>query len=212
MRVTVFGATGSIGQVVVQQLLDTDHEVTAMVRNPVKLSFSHPHLAVITGELSDMGAVRNAVAGAEAVISALGPPVARYGPGTPLTEGTRNILVALKTEQVKRFIGISSPMLIDSHDIPRWVHKVPGWVGRILYPYTLKEMTGMVAAITNADVDYTILRLTRPVDKPPTGVFKSGYLGRDKLGWSMRRSDLAAFIVSQLTDTRYVRAMPVISN
>jgi NAD(P)H-binding len=66
--------------------------------------------------------------------------------------------------------------------------------------------------VTAAPVDYTIVRLTRPVDKPATGVVKSGYLGRDKIGWSIRRSDMAAFIVSQLTDTRYIRAMPVISN
>ncbi|WP_246113895.1 hypothetical protein [Streptomyces montanus] len=51
-----------------------------------------------------------------------------------------------------------------------------------------------------------------PVDKPATGRIKSGFLGHDKVGSAMTRADIAAFLVSQLTDPRYRRAMPVISN
>ena len=37
MRVIVFGATGSIGHLTVQELLKEGHEVTAFARNPQKL-------------------------------------------------------------------------------------------------------------------------------------------------------------------------------
>ena len=61
-------------------------------------------------------------------------------------------------------------------------------------------------------LDYTIARITNPTDKPATGRIRSGFLGHDKVASAMSRADIAAFLVSQLTDDRYRRAMPAISN
>src|SRR4051812_18786228 len=80
MNLTVFGATGGIGRHVVSQALDAGHHVTAYARNPAKLNLTHPNLTVIAGELSDRAAVGRAVAGADAVISALGPSLAPRQP------------------------------------------------------------------------------------------------------------------------------------
>jgi uncharacterized protein YbjT (DUF2867 family) len=74
MRVTVFGASGGIGHLVIQQLLDDGHQVTALVRTPAELALTHAHLTVVTGQLSDRHALEQAVSGADAVISTLGPP------------------------------------------------------------------------------------------------------------------------------------------
>jgi putative NADH-flavin reductase len=78
MSLTVFGATGGVGREVVTQALDDGRHVTAYVRNPAKLTVTHPNLTVITGELTDRDAVQRAVHGADTVISALGPSL---GPG-----------------------------------------------------------------------------------------------------------------------------------
>jgi uncharacterized protein YbjT (DUF2867 family) len=85
MRVTVFGATGKIGRLVVQQLLDAGHQLTALVRNPTKLAISRPDATVTTGQLSDPAAIQQAITDADAVISALGPSLKRSATGTPLT-------------------------------------------------------------------------------------------------------------------------------
>jgi uncharacterized protein YbjT (DUF2867 family) len=70
-HVTVFGASGGIGRLVVQQLLDAGHTVTAYVRNPDKLGMDDPHLAVVSGGLDDAPAIARAVDGTDAVVSAL---------------------------------------------------------------------------------------------------------------------------------------------
>jgi hypothetical protein len=57
-------------------------------------------------------------------------------------------------------------------------------------------------------LDYTIARITNPNDKPATRHIRSGFLGHDPVGSAMSRAD----IVAQLTDTRYLRARPAISN
>lgn len=109
MRVTVFGATGGIGRLVVQQLLDQGHHVTALTRTPGKLNLTHPHLDLITGQLSDRTAVQQAVVGADAVISALGPSLKRSTTGTQLSDGTRAIVEAMDQAKVTRFIGLATP-------------------------------------------------------------------------------------------------------
>jgi uncharacterized protein YbjT (DUF2867 family) len=95
MNVTVFGATGAIGQLVVAELLAARHTVTGYVRNPAKAPATWPpHLRLIVGEITNAAAIDDAVAGADAVISALGPSMDRKASGLPLVEGTRHIVDA----------------------------------------------------------------------------------------------------------------------
>ncbi|WP_405742275.1 NAD(P)H-binding protein [Streptomyces sp. NBC_00028] len=212
MRVTVFGASGAIGRLVVQQLLDDGHNVTALVRAPGKLALTHADLTVVAGQLSDRDAVERAVSGVDAVISALGPSLKRSTTGTQVTDGTRGIVQAMERRHVSRFIGLATPSLADPQDKPHWKHKVLPVLAGLMFPNALAEMKGMTAAVTASDLDYTIARITKPTDKPATGRIRSGFLGHDRIGSAMSRADIAAFLVSQLTDTRYRRAMPAISN
>ncbi len=212
MQVTVFGATGGIGRLVVQQLLDDGHQVTALVRTPAKLALTHSHLTAVTGQLSDRAAVEQTVSGADAVISALGPSLKRSATGTPVTDGTRTIVQAMQAQKVARFIGLATPSLPDPQDKPHWKHKVLPVMAGLMFPDALAELKGMTEAVTGSGLDYTIARITNPTDKPANGRVRSGFLGHDKVGSAMTRADIAAFLVSQLTDTRYRRAMPAISN
>lgn len=102
MNVTVFGATGQIGRLVVGDLLAGGHDVTAYVRNPAKLGHRDPRLVTVIGELSDEARIRQAVRGADAVISALGPLLRHGSTGAPVTDGTKNIVAAMQTEHVGR--------------------------------------------------------------------------------------------------------------
>ncbi|UUU28612.1 NAD(P)H-binding protein [Streptomyces sp. CA-210063] len=212
MRVTVFGATGGTGRLVVQQLLDDGHQVTALVRTPAKLDLTHSQLTSVTGQLSDRDAVQQALSGADAVISALGPSLKRSTTGTQVTDGTRTIVQAMEAQKVTRFIGLATPSLADPQDKPHWKHKVLPVAAGLMFPQALAELKGMTQAVTDSDLDYTIARITNPTHKPATGRIRSGFLGHDRVGSTMSRADIAAFLVLQLTDTRYRRAMPAISN
>ncbi|MDT0321937.1 NAD(P)-dependent oxidoreductase [Streptomyces millisiae] len=212
MRVTVFGGTGAIGRLVVQRLLDDGYQVTALVRTPAKLALTHPRLTVITGQLSDAAAVGEAVAGADAVISALGPSLKRSATGTPLTEGTRIVVEAMEARKVTRFVGLATPSLADPRDKPHWKHRVLPVMAGLLFPNALADLKGMTRAVTDSGLDYTLARITNPTNRPAAGRVRAGFLGHDRVGSAMSRADIAAFLVSQLTDTRYRRAMPAISN
>src|SRR5260370_7754133 len=100
MNLTIIAATGGIGRELLQQAVAAGHDVTAVVRNPAKLSRS---VRAITTDLTapDQVALESAVAGADAVLSGLGPhsnsdagiafqatpplPAAMTTPAVPLT-------------------------------------------------------------------------------------------------------------------------------
>lgn len=212
MRVTVFGATGKIGRLVVEQLLAGDHEVTALVRTPGKLALTHPTLTVLTGQLSDASAVQNAVRGSDAVISALGPSLKRSARGTRPTEGTRTIVAAMQAAGIRRFIGLATPSIPDPRDRPIRKAKILPVLTKIMFPNALTELVGMSAAVSGSDLDWTLARITNPTDRPKKATVRAGFLGRDNVGSARTRADIAAFLVTQLTDATYLKAAPAISN
>jgi putative NADH-flavin reductase len=212
MKLTVFGATGGVGREVVSQALDAGHHVTAYVRNPRKFELSHPNLTVITGELTDRGAVKRAVHGSDAVISALGPSLDRKISGMPLIEGTQTILDAMRAEDVARYIGMATPSLRDARDTPSILGRMVPFMGRTLSPRAYRELLTMSQLVIDSPLDWTIARFTRPTDGARTGTIRAGYLGRERIRASITRADIAAFLLTQTTDTRFHRAAPAISN
>ena len=72
MRLTVFGANGGTGRVLVRQALDAGHTVVAEARRPAEFPFADPCLVIAGADVHDGQAVTKAVAGADAVLSTLG--------------------------------------------------------------------------------------------------------------------------------------------
>jgi dihydroflavonol-4-reductase len=74
MRVMVTGATGFVGAHSTKTLLDAGHDVRLLVRDPARIDAALGPLGVadrpefVTGDMLDAGAVREAVAGCDAVL------------------------------------------------------------------------------------------------------------------------------------------------
>jgi uncharacterized protein len=73
MKIVLYGATGKAGSRILTELLGRGHEVVAIVRNPDKLA-PNDGLTVQQGDLASVEAIAEAIGGAEAVVSAYGPP------------------------------------------------------------------------------------------------------------------------------------------
>ena len=99
MKIAVLGATGRTGRPLVATLLDRGHEVTALVRDPSKVAGSG--ITVVAGSSTDPDAMTALVAGADAVVSALGPT----NKESDLHTQTAQILVDLLPAGA-RFVGI----------------------------------------------------------------------------------------------------------
>ena len=221
MRTTVFGATGAIGQLAVAELLSAGHDVVAYVRNPGKVPPTWDgRVTVVVGEITDAAAVEKAVAGSDAVISTLGASL-RKVVGTPLVDGTRNIVDAMKKHGIFRYVGNGTPSWRDSRDRLTLSARLGGWLARTLArsPFArtslvraYQDMGGMNTVVAESGLDWTIVRFLAPTNGPKRGNPRVGFPGRDKLGMRISRADIAAFTVAQLDDDTYVKAAPQISN
>jgi nucleoside-diphosphate-sugar epimerase len=162
--------------------------------------------------LADAAALREAIDGTDAVISALGPSLRPSTNGTALTEGTRTIVGAMQETGVRRFIGLATPSVPDERDLPTLQGRLIPLMAKTMFPRALAEVIGMSAAVTGSGLDWTLARITNPTDRPAKGTVRAGFLGHEKIGWAMTRPDIAAFLVTQLTDPTYLKAAPAISN
>ena len=212
MNITVFGGTGGIGRHVVSRLLERGHHVTAYVRDPGRLPSADPGLTLAIGELSDLGSIAAAVRGGEAVISALGPSLRPNAAGTPVADGTRHIVGAMRHDGVRRYIGLATTSIPDPRDRPTLKGRLIPALAGLAFPNARRELIGMSEAVTGSGLDWTLARITRLTGRPSRGTLRAGYVGRDDVGASITRADAAGFLVDQLDDTTYLNAAPAISN
>ena len=209
MKLTIFGATGGTGQELVKQALADGHEVTVYVRTLAKLPVAHERLTVIQGQMTEVGKISQALAGAEAVLSALGPTSNK--PERPLTEGMNHIAAAMKTHGVQRLIAATGAGVVDPNDKPQLIGRIFGLALRLFAKNVLADSQGMVVAIRGSDLDWTLARAPRLNDKPGTGKIKVGYAGQGP-GTQLSRADFARFMLDQLVPDTWSRKAPMLSN
>ena len=200
MRLLVFGATGGTGRALLSQGLEQGHQVTAFVRNPAALE-ARPGLTTVSGDVTDAAAVGRAVAGHEAILSALGPRGGQYG---LLPGGVQNIVAAMSQAGVRRLIHVSSFGVGDSLAQMGWVARqivVPLFLRKALDEKEIEE--GIIRA---SDLDWIIARPGGLEDGPRTGVYRCIADPREKVGQPrIARADVADFMLQNLADERFVR-------
>jgi putative NADH-flavin reductase len=204
MKIAVFGASGKTGILIVYQALNQGHEVTAFARQPSKVTIRHNNLRVIQGDVLDMEKVRLAVEGQDAILCALG--VDKNKPNTILSDGTRNILSAMESAGVKRFICMSSAGILGND--------AGFWFGRIFMPlflgHVFADKKRQMKVVENSSADWVILRPTGLTDSPKSFSYK--VVPGIPTSRTIPRSDVADFMIKLVTDKRYDRTMPALSS
>ncbi len=211
MEIIIFGASGGIGRLLVEQALDAGYMVKAYVRNPSKLELTHQNLEIIKGELSDFENIRTAIAGVDAVISTLGPPLKRNYKGWAILDAHINIVKAMEMEGVNRFITIATPSVNFRWDISSIITKMPTVMAKLLFPKAYKEIVMVGNVVSDSSLDWTIVRIIAPNNKPLTGSVKVTF-GETKIKWGISRADIAAYLLLQVEDAQQIYSMPIIGS
>ena len=108
MNILVVGSTGPQGREFVAQALGAGHAVRAFARDPSALQ-SAPGLEVVSGDVFDPPSLNSAVHGQDAAVVILGVSfAAARKPTNVFSQGTRNLITALKAAGVRRLIVVSS--------------------------------------------------------------------------------------------------------
>ena len=208
MKLVIFGATGSIGSQVVAQALNQGYLCTAFTRNPQKLNLKHKNLRVMQGDVMDEKAVEQAVKGQDAVVCVLGS--GKKLTGKIRSEGTQQIINAMKKTGVKRFICQSTLGAGDSWNNLNfyWKYIMFGLILRHVFTdHEIQENK-----VKKSGLDWTIIRPGAFIDGNLTGQYRHGFPPNDKTSkLKISRADVADFILNQLFDDSYLYQTPSLS-
>lgn len=105
-EVVLIGASGFVGTAILNELLNRNYKVTAVVRNPEKMSVKNPALTVVKADVSDVKAIAAICAGKEAVISAYNPGWTNPNIYEDTLKNYPLILEAVKRSGAKRFLCV----------------------------------------------------------------------------------------------------------
>ncbi|MEX1828913.1 NAD(P)-dependent oxidoreductase [Luteibacter sp. CQ10] len=96
MKIVLFGATGNIGRVILDEALSRGHEVIAVVRDPSKIT-ARDRLRVVKGDVTDAASLASPLTGADAAIASLNGDVRSQ---------SKALLAAVDSAGVRRFAWV----------------------------------------------------------------------------------------------------------
>ncbi|WUH89072.1 NAD(P)H-binding protein [Streptomyces sp. NBC_00433] len=211
MRIAVFGSTGATGRQVVAQALAAGHEVTAFLRDPAKAPPAREGLRIEVGQVtSDQAAVTAAVAGADAVVSALGTERSGRGLRSPtlMAEATPRIVRAMEEAEVGRLVWLSA---LGVGDTMEQVPALPRLTYRALRRVYADKAAGE-QVLRRSPLDWTLVYPVLLTNRARTGRYRHGERLELRGMPTVSRADVAEFILGRVTSGDYLRKIAVIAD
>lgn len=104
--VVLIGASGFVGNAILNELLSRGHKVTAVVRNPKKINVTNSKLEIVKTDISDTNVMIEICKGKEAIISAYNPGWANPDIYEETLRNYPLILEAAKRSGAKRLLCV----------------------------------------------------------------------------------------------------------
>ena len=196
MRVIVFGASGGTGRLVVRLGIGRDHEVTAFVRDASKQWFPDA-VTIVQGDPGDGKAVEDAIAGNDAVISALGPVA-----GVTVDEisaATRAIAEAMERIGLGRIVVAANAKVFTDDEVTG------------PYANVAVEHRRDVALLRASGLDWTVVAAPSLTDDAPMGSYDAA-IDAKAIGRQITRGDFALALLDALDRTDWIRHVIGVTN
>jgi len=191
----VLGAAGRTGRSLVAQALERGHSVTAFVRPT-----PHPLPGideVVTGDARNADAVRSALQGADAVVSAMGP--AGTDPGSVYSDAIGTVARTMTEVGPRRLVISANSRVLDDREL------------RGAYAGVSREHRAALAGLRACDLDWTVVCTPLLSDGEPHGGYESA-VGERSAGSSITRADFATALLDALEQPGWAGRIVDVSN
>ena len=213
-KIAVIGGTGKSGKYLVQQLLHHRLPFSMLVRNaddrpPEDFPNQSALVKIVKGDVKDYETVSALIKGCDAVISTLGlgqPP----SETSIFSQATKNLLRAMQAQNIQRYILITGLNVDTPFDKkgPRTQGATDWMYANFPASTTDKQLEYDLLSVSK--VDWTIVRLPMIEQTDASGEISISL--EDCLGEHISATDLARFLIRQLSDDTYLRKAPFIAN
>jgi putative NADH-flavin reductase len=154
-KVIVFGASGKVGKLVIDELLSRNYQVTAFIYgdNPFENS---ENLNIITGNVKSTSDVLTAIKEQDVVVSVLGS----WGTKTKdiLSEGIVNIISGMKKEKITRIVSLTGSDAFIPGEKPRYIRNISHTLLSIIAKKIMFDGELHIERLVESDLDWTVVR------------------------------------------------------
>jgi putative NADH-flavin reductase len=194
MNITIIGASAGIGLEAVKRGLDRNHSITTLSRSDIEIE-EKKWLKVIIGDATNKADLLSSIQNADAIIVTLG--TSKNMNATTLFSDFAQLMVEIQKEN-----KIDIPFIfVTGFGAGESKNYVP-WLVKMFLKYFLKDVyadkTKMEEIVTNSDLNWTVVRPGRLLDKELTEkyrienkLFKGINIG------GINRADVADFLIKQ---------------
>ncbi|MAZ49786.1 MAG: hypothetical protein CME65_14585 [Halobacteriovoraceae bacterium] len=215
MKITLFGASGKVGQQVIKQAASRGHSVQAVVRKPMKGTFDNGVSFQRLNNFEDVDKLQKICENSDAVISCIGPQ--RSNPSNPWSEiltpndfmdKFSNALIQSIITTDKRLVFLSAAGVGDSLEIMNPILKFVFFNSNVGISY--KDLGKMESNVKNSDLNWTIVRPTTlsslEMIKPIKHTDHYGLFN------NITRASVAQFLLDCAESSNFLRECPIIKN
>jgi putative NADH-flavin reductase len=211
MKIAVVGAGGRTGRLVVKDALARGHQVVAVTRADGAWEPDDDNLVKARADVRDADALKRALAGADAVISALGVGTSRDATDVYST-GVSNTLAAMQSNGAAKLAVISAVPAGPWEGQPLLERRIALPILQRFFGGSYDDMRRMETILqATTDVDWISVRPPRLVDKPSKGAYRIDTRPLAKAR-AITRGDLATALLDSLTRQDLYRHAAYVAN
>ena len=194
MNITIVGASAGLGFETVKRGLNRNHSITTLSRNGIEIE-ENRSLNVIIGDATNKADLLNSIQGADALIVTLG--TGKNMKATTLFSDFAKLIVEIHSEN-----KIAVPIIFVTGFGAGESKNYVSWLVRMFLKYMLKDVyadkTKMEEIITHSDLNWTVVRPGRLLDKPLTEKYRTeNKLFKGINIGGINRADVADFLIKQ---------------
>jgi hypothetical protein len=212
-KVCIVGASGKLGQYMVQHALDRGYEVVGVCRERSvgKLDAFKGRITVTPGATNDRKIIKKAVDGCDGVLTVLVPwGIHQY------SSGTAQAVLDYARPGGRLIFSCGWHITLDGQDVYsstfKAVEKVSGWFGRIIRVVDIDDQLEACRRVFASDTQWTVVRGSDLEEGESQGLpVWSRHVGDPILESNItRRVDFALFMVEALENDELIHEAPAI--
>ncbi|MEI8187562.1 MAG: NAD(P)H-binding protein [Candidatus Saccharibacteria bacterium] len=206
MTITVLGASGKIGQLLVKELLSKNYKLKVFVHlsNPFAES---KNLKIIKGDINIATDIDRAIMGSDLVISTLGS----WGTKSKdiLTSAMENIIPSMMNQKVQRIISLTGADARMDKDKETMISSISHIIFSILAGKILVDGERHIKLLEGSNLDWTVIRSPRMTNSSAENGYKLNKIY--PMPWeSIPRQCVVNAIISQIEDRSFISESPFI--